>query len=181
MKDLIACALKVIIPHFIKYPLITQKHVDFLLFKQVVELMNRKEHQTKEGLGKIVNIRASEAGVACWRPASQQASKPASPEGLNLVRKLLTPLLNKAFPTKTESSFSTIQKITFSTLVSSKGGIKIGSADIIGPHNLVAGEVISLIVGSLLGNSYLEKRENNRFAGTRITFVQVSDNVEYLM
>jgi hypothetical protein len=158
LKDLI----KVIIPHFIKYPLITQKHVDFLLFKQVVELMNRKEHQTKEGLGKIVNIRASS-------------------EGLNLVRKLLTPLLNKAFPTKTESSFSTIQKITFSTLVSSKGGIKIGSADIIGPHNLVAGEVISLIVGSLLGNSYLEKRENNRFAGTRITFVQVSDNVEYLM
>ena len=35
--------IKVIIPHFIKYPLMTQ-NADFLLFKPVVELMNRKEH-----------------------------------------------------------------------------------------------------------------------------------------
>lgn len=45
--------------HFIKYPLLTQKRVDFLLFKSVVELINRKEHLTTEGLHKIVSIRAS--------------------------------------------------------------------------------------------------------------------------
>jgi hypothetical protein len=51
--------LKVIINHFDKYPLITQKRANFELFKQVVDLMNRKEHVTKEGLQQIINIRAS--------------------------------------------------------------------------------------------------------------------------
>jgi len=49
----------VIIPHFDKYPLITQKQADFLLFKSVIELMNKKEHLTSEGLNKIVSIKAS--------------------------------------------------------------------------------------------------------------------------
>jgi hypothetical protein len=49
----------VIIPHFDKYPLITQKKADFELFKRVIELMNRKEHLTPDGLQEIVNIRAS--------------------------------------------------------------------------------------------------------------------------
>jgi hypothetical protein len=31
----------VIIPHFVKYPLLTQKRADFLLFKLIVELMNK--------------------------------------------------------------------------------------------------------------------------------------------
>lgn len=48
-----------IIDHFDKYPLLTQKQADFKLFKQVVELMNRKEHLTIEGLHKIVAIKAS--------------------------------------------------------------------------------------------------------------------------
>jgi len=51
--------LKVIIDHFDKYPLITQKQADFKLFKSVAELVNKKEHLTIEGLKKIVNIRAS--------------------------------------------------------------------------------------------------------------------------
>lgn len=49
----------VIIPHFDKHPLITQKRADFQLFKLVIELMNRGEHLTVEGLQKIVSIRAS--------------------------------------------------------------------------------------------------------------------------
>ncbi len=51
--------IDVIIPHFEKYPLITQKKVDFILFKQVLYLMNNKEHLTQEGIQKIVNIKAS--------------------------------------------------------------------------------------------------------------------------
>lgn len=47
-----------IIPHFEKYPLITQKLADYLLFKDVVNMMIIKEHLTKEGLNKIVSIKA---------------------------------------------------------------------------------------------------------------------------
>ena len=48
-----------IIPHFDKYPLITQKLADYLLFKQVVEMLKCKEHLTLEGLRKALSIKAS--------------------------------------------------------------------------------------------------------------------------
>lgn len=48
-----------ILLHFEKYPLITKKKADFLLFREVVLMMERKEHLTLEGLKTIVNIRAS--------------------------------------------------------------------------------------------------------------------------
>jgi hypothetical protein len=48
IKDLI----NVIIPHFDKYPLLTQKQADFELFKQIVCLIKKKEHLTTEGLKK---------------------------------------------------------------------------------------------------------------------------------
>jgi NADH:ubiquinone oxidoreductase subunit K len=55
LKDLV----DVILPHFDNYPLITKKHLDYLLFKQIVLLMLNKEHNILEGIQKIVNIRAS--------------------------------------------------------------------------------------------------------------------------
>jgi len=51
--------INVVIPHFIKYPLISQKAADFELFKLAVEMIKNKEHLTKEGLLKIINIKAS--------------------------------------------------------------------------------------------------------------------------
>jgi len=51
--------MKVIIPHFDQYPLITQKLGDYLLFRAVVELMKYKEHLTMEGLHKIASIKAT--------------------------------------------------------------------------------------------------------------------------
>jgi hypothetical protein len=48
-----------IIPHFNKYPLLTKKEKDFLLFKEIVNLLNNKIHFTLEGIQKIVNLRAS--------------------------------------------------------------------------------------------------------------------------
>lgn len=41
--------LKVIIAHFDKYPLITYKWIDYLLFKQVFELIEKGEHLTVDG------------------------------------------------------------------------------------------------------------------------------------
>ena len=55
VKDL----MEVIIPHFTKYPLITQKSTDFILFKSAVELINQKKHLTIEGIAEIVSIRAA--------------------------------------------------------------------------------------------------------------------------
>lgn len=51
--------LTVIIPHFLKYPLLTQKAADFKLFVQIVQLLNEGAHLTETGLQKIVNIKAS--------------------------------------------------------------------------------------------------------------------------
>jgi hypothetical protein len=51
--------LAVIIYHFDKYSLITQKRADYLLFKFIVELCTQKEHLTRDGLHKIVSIRAT--------------------------------------------------------------------------------------------------------------------------
>lgn len=56
----------VIIPHFLKYGLLTQKAADFILFTRVVELMNTKDHLSLEGLLKIINIKASMARRAVY-------------------------------------------------------------------------------------------------------------------
>lgn len=65
--------MNVIIPHFDKYPLITKKHEDYILFREVVMIMHKKEHLTNEGIQTIVNIRAT-------------------------LNKGLTPVLKEAFP-----------------------------------------------------------------------------------
>jgi hypothetical protein len=49
----------IIITNFEKYPLQTQKYADFLLFKSIIEIMNRKEHLTNEGFQIILNLKAS--------------------------------------------------------------------------------------------------------------------------
>lgn len=46
--------LTVIIPHFDRYPLITQKLADYLLFREVVMMMKRGEHLTAEGVQAII-------------------------------------------------------------------------------------------------------------------------------
>lgn len=50
-----------IIPHFLNYPLLSQKSADFYLFHptQIVELIVTKDHLTEKGLLEIINIRAS--------------------------------------------------------------------------------------------------------------------------
>jgi hypothetical protein len=70
----------VIIPHFDSYPLRTQKKADFELFKRIVELMNRQEHFTLEGLQQIVNLRAS------MNNGLSEMLKDAFPNTNNVVR-----------------------------------------------------------------------------------------------
>jgi len=48
-----------LISHLDKYPLLTQKANDFILFKEVVILMRNKAHLSIEGLNPIINRKAS--------------------------------------------------------------------------------------------------------------------------
>ena len=57
--DSLTLLIDKVIPHFDKYPLITQKLADYLLFKEIVLLMKNKEHVTLNGLIKILSLRAS--------------------------------------------------------------------------------------------------------------------------
>jgi hypothetical protein len=81
--------LEVIINHFEKYPLTSQKLGDYILFKMVFDLIKSKEHLTIEGLKKIVGIRASvNTGV-------NDNLKEAFPKAIPMVRPLV---VNKTVP-----------------------------------------------------------------------------------
>lgn len=53
--------LGAVIPHFEKFPLITQKQIDFELFKKIVVLVSQKQHLTPEGLNRILGLRVAYA------------------------------------------------------------------------------------------------------------------------
>ena len=42
-----------------KYPLITQKRADYLLFKEAFLIVQNKDHLTEDGLKKLVEIKAA--------------------------------------------------------------------------------------------------------------------------
>ena len=48
--------VKKIIPHFKKYPLLSDKQKDFEFFRQVCILMQKNLHRNKNGLKKIMNL-----------------------------------------------------------------------------------------------------------------------------
>ena len=70
---------------------------------------------------------------------------------------------------KTEESFINSKK---NSKTRTESNLKIG------PHNI---DIISIIIGSLLGDGHLEKRLNGNKAGTRVKFEQCERNMEYLM
>jgi len=49
----------IILPHFERYPLLTNKYKDFIIFKQIVLLMSDNKHTNLEGLKEILEQRAS--------------------------------------------------------------------------------------------------------------------------
>jgi hypothetical protein len=51
--------LEKVIDHFDKYPLISVKQSDYIIFKQCLSLMKMKEHLTKRGLLKIISLKTS--------------------------------------------------------------------------------------------------------------------------
>ena len=51
--------LNYLITHLEKYPLLTPKAADFILFKEAIKLINNKSYLSIEGLNQIINIKAS--------------------------------------------------------------------------------------------------------------------------
>ena len=52
-------AIDYVLPHFDAYPQITQKHADFILWKEIVQLQNNRENQTDGGFWKVLEQKAS--------------------------------------------------------------------------------------------------------------------------
>jgi hypothetical protein len=77
--------LQVIIDHFNRYPLISAKFSDFLLFQQCFTLINQKRHLTQEGLEQIISLRSPRRG-------DQRRCRRSS------LNKGLTHELSEAFP-----------------------------------------------------------------------------------
>jgi hypothetical protein len=48
--------LEKVIPFFEKYPIIGHKHQEFLRFKEIVEMLSRREHHKTEGFKRIVQL-----------------------------------------------------------------------------------------------------------------------------
>ena len=51
--------IRIIIPHIEKYPLISQKLNDYIIFNIKIELIDKNEHLCKDGFMKIVGLIAS--------------------------------------------------------------------------------------------------------------------------
>lgn len=51
-------ALSLVVGHFDLFPLITKKFADYILFKQIYEMMLNKEHLNLAGLEKILGIKS---------------------------------------------------------------------------------------------------------------------------
>jgi hypothetical protein len=85
--------LEVIITHFDKYPLITQKWSDYQLFRQAFKLIKRKEHLTMEGLNKIVGIKGAVNGNGISKKL-----KIAFPNIIPVARPLGAKLPNQTIP-----------------------------------------------------------------------------------
>ena len=50
--------LQIIIDPFDKYPLVTTKVSNFLIFKECLEIIKKKEHLTEKGLFKILELKS---------------------------------------------------------------------------------------------------------------------------
>lgn len=51
--------VNIVIPHFQKYPLQTEKFVDYDLWEQCIKIIKDKDHLTEEGMNKIVSLKSA--------------------------------------------------------------------------------------------------------------------------
>jgi hypothetical protein len=82
--------MELVFKHLDKYPLITQKRADYLLFKQAFLIVQNKDHLTIEGLKKLVAIKAAmNLGLSSELKVGFPGVKPV--ERPTIVNKSFTP------------------------------------------------------------------------------------------
>ena len=64
-----------VVPFFRKYTIVSPKQIDFEKFANVVEMVGRKEHLSKEGLSKILDIAFSMYGKGKYRKIAKNSVK----------------------------------------------------------------------------------------------------------
>jgi NADH:ubiquinone oxidoreductase subunit K len=107
IKDIIG----ILLPHFDKYPLLTKKSYDYILFKKVVLLMESKAHTTFTGLQKIINYKASiNKGLSEKLKKAFPLTEPTKIIENNLDFKSLSPEWIAGFSTGESNFFITVQK-----------------------------------------------------------------------
>jgi LAGLIDADG DNA endonuclease family/LAGLIDADG endonuclease len=172
-----------IIPFLDKHPVQGIKYLDYLDFKRAAESIKSKAHLTPEGLPQIRNIKQAMNTGRDFIKFLSEGSSISPPRGRGGPPLGAPPPAGGEYLTEEPKPSALVSNPSLNTLggMSQKRSFtwcskKLKSSQRIGPHNL---DVISLIIGSLLSNSYLENRESG--LGIRIVFIKFSKNVEYLM
>jgi hypothetical protein len=163
--------VNVIIPHFKIYPLITKKQLDYLLFKQIIDLMKNKEHNTLEGIKKVMNLKAS----LNW--GLSEELKEAFPDIISTdildnysenktIYNNLPPEWVAGFSTGESNFFISVQKSK------SKSGLTVSMRFTIAQHSRDLLLLESLI--KFFGGGYVVKYKNRplcEFTATKIGFI----------
>ena len=148
--------LCVLLNHFDNYPLITQKCADYYLFKRAFYIFKSKEHLTKEGLRKLVAIKAS-----MNRRNLPTNLKITFPDIIPIERPVIkdqeikNPLWLSGF-TSAEGSFF----VTFSEALNSKGGKKVNLRFSLAQHSRDEALIRSLIQYLDCGQVYVRGSGN---------------------
>lgn len=116
----------IIIPHFEKFPLLTQKWSDFELFKSAIDIIHNKDHLTEEGLHKIISIKASMNKGLSESLCSEFSVKPF-PRPTNMLPDVLDFYWLAGFVEAEGCFYAEINKSTSTKLGKTAGvGFKIG-------------------------------------------------------
>ena len=119
-----------VLPHFEEYPLLSEKKNDYLVFKEIVEKMNKKLHHSKEGFCDIYNLALS-------------MNKKAS------YRKKYTDSLNPLFDTH---DITDTTDITCNITDITKGDVTGDVSDVTGDVSDVTGDLTGDVRSDVTGN-----------------------------
>nr|3QQY_A Chain A, Ribosomal protein 3/homing endonuclease-like protein fusion [Ophiostoma novo-ulmi subsp. americana] len=158
--------LKVIIDHFEKYPLITQKLGDYMLFKQAFCVMENKEHLKINGIKELVRIKAK----LNWGLTDEL--KKAFPEIISKERSLI----NKNIPNfKWLAGFTSGEGCFFVNLIKSKSklGVQVQLVFSITQHIKDKNLMNSLI--TYLGCGYIKEKNKSEFSWLDFVVTKFSD------
>jgi len=156
----------IIIPHFETYLLLSQKAADFILFKQIVKIMSKKEHLTLDGPHQIINIKAAMNWGLSNKLKYESIQVNPVERPLIITKKISSPNWVSGFVTG-EGNFN----VTISKAKDLKSGFKLQLRFRIYQHDRDL-KLMELII-KYLGSGRIEK--DSRKAVVSLTITKISD------